>query len=260
MKVIILTDSRGFGLKEFIDAKKPFPKGTLVHVISKGGATLAKLQQDLERSLRRSRETCDVIVLLAGICSFTARDKETQIIAYSTSKLQENTEFIESISAKYGSKLLLSTIPPVDINKYNNFGPQRSQELTEDIKLQQQNLERDISRYNTKIIDLSNALNTEAIKFHEHIRLNKIQGRGRRRRSSRKQPHASYNKLYDGVHPNPELKQKFFAHAVEVIQFHLICRKEPHSRLKVRVGDPSTSESGTEEEEKSWRHKRTKTV
>lgn len=163
MKLLFLTDSRGFGLDRYIAAHNVF-EDCLCTVISKGGATLAHYLHEIDHL----KQDFDLIIVAAGICDFTRKDKSCNIISYQSDpeKLDAIAQCLDTFRCKLGQKLIQSTIIPAQIEKHNSKAKQNPFD-SEQQKAQQKLLEKDIDNINTQIVGANKGNDLEAIRLHE---------------------------------------------------------------------------------------------
>lgn len=258
MKVLFLTDSRGYGLHNYIVNHGYFKdQDTTVSVISKGGATLEYLAHKIEQE----DQNTDVIVLLAGICSLTSKDRQTGLIHYHPTEEQKQSisSILANLRSIYNRKLIIGTILPANIKKHNDrvLRTDINEQPTEEQTQEQAQLEQDLENINNDIITASAAAGVQAIKLHQHIIKRAIRRVGKKR-TRKRYVHISYENLYDGVHPNQMLKDRNFKHICEVTERHtqdLLTK----SNLKIEIDNTSTeSTSDSQEEVPSWKFKRAK--
>lgn len=70
--LIILSDSRGSGLAQYLQTQQ-LPVGVSIIDICEGGATYERLYLRLKHVCREQDTSEAIVVLLAGICSFTTK-------------------------------------------------------------------------------------------------------------------------------------------------------------------------------------------
>lgn len=249
MKILILTDSRGYGLQGHIRQEAHSSDDTYT-VVSRGGATLEYLQAIAEKKVEE--EGYELVVIAAGICGFTVRDKVTKTISYPVSRLKENIEALNNIRGKLEPNLLIATVPFANLGKYNKTHQNNSSGKTAETERQQRQLEEDLKAFNTEIIDGCLRAGTEAIKLHEHLIENKIVKKGRGGKKRQKIQKITYNELYDGVHPSEKLKIKHFTYLLKVTKEYLSYRGQNRDNFKIivtEVEEPEGAKNTTSQSE-----------
>ena len=244
-------DSRGQGLHEFISHHQPFPSSHHVQIIMKPGARIHDL---FHASKPHLVDHPNSIVFLAGeICNLTEKihhhwgtqlsyQSKTDSIIHEINEIDRTfREEFDQISFK------IATIPPVSILKstqYNIENGHLTQSITshEEIKTQQASLENDLRIINQHIEGINSSRMQGTITLHNDLLKTKIKKRGNGGRKIRKTGYV-YSRLYDGVHPDQKLKQKWF---------HLICRS------LMSQSQVYSSESEDDFEEETWDFKRAK--
>ena len=230
-KIIIITDSRGYGLENYIIQKKalehPF------QVTSVGGLTLrraAKLVSKQE-AIAKQKNLRYFYCIFAGICSFTNKDRYTGVISYQ----QENREYvvadaletIDELYSSYGGSIVLATIPPANIAKANS-------KTVSDCQSQQDKLETDIDVANKRILELNGETGVISIQTHKHIL---------RTRKRDQKAEYYYKELTDGTHPSPQLEIKHFRHICNTINNQLKLQSEiPPLEIAITSKDKTETE------------------
>ena len=124
MPVLLVADSRGHGLKKYLQIRAP----NVFEVSSKSGARLKKLFKMARTKLATSTYTA--VIIMGGICDITERDQETHITSLRTEDQEEITTNIRK-SIKAGKKRIKKVAPNIpiiitptmgiDLTRYNGF-------------------------------------------------------------------------------------------------------------------------------------------
>lgn len=191
-KTLVIADSRGAGMSILLDEYNDIGRTV---VLTHRGAGYIRAAMDSLETIRSFKPT--MIVLLAGICDVTARNRNTKITTVRSTDpilLLENvsaalSRALDIIIAATNARVSVATVTGLDLKKYNNFS-----KTTNDN--QQETINNLIVSLNRKIIDINKDNNVPttwtASRVHPYYR---------------GKYHHLYNRLSDGCHPNNETKR-----------------------------------------------------
>lgn len=192
--VLVLTDSRGRDLEEMMNENSEYI-GFQVKVFP--GASIGTLAKKLHRILGVNRGSrYHLVVILGGICSITKIEYMPYRVAMprmeSTDGLMSiiNNEFDMLFGSKLDIPILLAPTVGIDLTRYAG-------QWNEELFRMQPLIDRTILEVNTRMREINddNGLptpNTSSCVHH-------CRGKGRGYRTH-------YQKLYDGCHPDEEVK------------------------------------------------------
>jgi lysophospholipase L1-like esterase len=207
-KVLILTDSRGRGLQEVIEAKASASASNIVAKVTvKPGATLDQCI-DIALSIGSdSAEQFDIVVIQAGICDFTQRRRQgrIKILNYVRQGQVEKIEkSLDKLDQALGNRAYVATlIIPASLKKYLNFHQQGThipEDILEEINEQQPLLIKDIEHVNSKIFELHKKHGNRLIDLHDRVFSSTLKRRKNKNKVKRSHIFKD-NQLFDGVHP-----------------------------------------------------------
>ena len=206
-KVLILTDSRGTGIQDYLlNAKldQGLNWSISYNIITKPGATLDCLAAKLVQI--NSRNQYHFCLLLAGICSLTqkARYNGLKCIDYQDreGKVELIITTIKDLIARFGKTFNIATITPAALEKHFRYWHPRSKPPAE-LAHQQIELLTDIEHLNSVIVDLNIERREPTINLARQSQSNSKRGN---RRKSKFNP----KNLEDGIHPNEHLQTVWF--------------------------------------------------
>lgn len=257
-QILLFTDSRGRRLQKYVHDNHCFTRQQ-VSVFVQPGATIERLtssmkQQILKIKNHNSDTNTIFIIMAAGICNFTNKfthDGGIQIqylhnqgkTTYINNKLSELYEYM------YANNIYFKAvhIPSVSLTLSSDFnlsnGKLKKSFLTQtDFQEQQINLEKDIGDVNSHISSLNLKYGRRSVRWDRDLILFKQKKRGHD--GSKKVTHVSmnYKMLYDGVHPNMELSNKWY---------HFLCKS-----VELDLQDIEDSSTDSEDDSQSWDFKR----
>lgn len=214
MHIIYAADSRGHGLHNFI-SRNDTRLSITNHFLIQSGATVGYLQFHIQKLVHRIRKDSNlkdtVVFLAAGINNLTTKKKCGKIVYDRTYNNKEHLLLellnFHNILTRQNIKVIIATIAPANIQKYNNYKGRIYNH--EEEHEQQHTLESDIREVNCFIQELNNE--TETSTVHLAKDLNKIETKrtGRKKRKV-KVSRFRYKQFYDGLHPDRHLKVKWF--------------------------------------------------
>lgn len=220
-KVILATDSRGCGLKDYIKRQTDYHNVKFKTIIKRGAtleALTSKIMQILHKSQREKNNRDVEIRIAAGICNLTQKHATGELTYNHTMALSciQKLQHLHSAITRTGNVAAISiaTIPPVHLLKATRFQMSRRsivRQTTDDQLLEQQmTLEQDIRKINHEIFKLNKTTGHRNIFWDKAISRGSIKTFGRRKKYKKRVVNFNYEDLYDGVHPNTALKQKWF--------------------------------------------------
>ena len=218
MEVIVIADSRGRGLQQLVNS---LLTGVKVQMMVHSGAGLELAAIKSIQAITRVQPK--IIILMAGICDITWRDKKTK-----KTKLRYEgvTECVENVirAAKAAYELLnvlgrhkisIATVTGLDLTDYNNHARKRMTEVEYDnyaksMKVdhpQQQVLNEAVLEINRQITALNRetGIPTTWTSTIVHSYYRKVH-------------HHSYKKLQDGCHPDEETRERWAKQITKSIQ------------------------------------------
>ena len=253
-KVLVLTDSRGRSLQENISEKiATSGLNIAVKVIYKPGITL---EQCVENALSWGNDPTDqqdLIVIQAGICDFTERNRQgrIKILNYIRKGQVEAVEkLLEKLGHNLGSKALVATIIPASLKKYLKFHQEEyhiPDDITETVSAQQEDLIKDIQHINHKITEFNKEHNNRTIDLHDRVFSSTLKRRKNKSKIKRSLIFKD-SQLYDGVHPEETLSDFLHKRTWYVIKYTAMQSSSNESGLF------SSQESQSEAE--TWDFKR----
>ena len=240
--VLIGCDSRGVNLSAYVQSQ-PTHHNVNISVYVYSGAPLTRIIHDLKREARHIRGYNNgdsiVFILFGGICSITSRYCEPKTSADSRSKstvylnVSEASNIEQSVISnirefdeycdRRGYTFIPTTILPVNFQDHQEWLAEKkrlsSQTFTDaTIEEQQIQLETIINHINEFIIDRSSESDKKFINLARRIiQENKFKA-GRTKRKPKVTRKFLYTNLYDGVHPDNDLKLELFQAIVNTIK------------------------------------------
>ena len=266
--ILIITDSRGSGLGEYLRTTDFYTKYDSRIIVLKG-ATLQELASKLtnRRNPNIKTRNWDTAFVCGGICNLTSKTtiSHKHVLQYQSKRenIQEICDFIHQVKHKYGSTINIATIPPALLTNYIHHHNKDTTEeelntLETSINLeeQQDQLEQDIREINQKIIELNIKFGTETINWAEKTYSRSLK---RKKTSQTDRTQAKITKLrkdilIDGVHCARALQHIWYKRLHQVIENKHSTRRdtdqeeeEPESWnfKRVRSESGSTSEVGS---------------
>ena len=157
MPVLLMTDSRGHGLKSHLEARAP----NVFRVSARSGDRIADLLKRAEKKLKNKQENYTVIIIMGGVCDITERDSNTgRVYLRTTDKDTVTTQLRKDI--KKGLKRVKRVAPNVpviitptiglNLEVYNGaHGLQEEQECLNQIVLEVNRLLISCNKVNSRI-------------------------------------------------------------------------------------------------------------
>ena len=207
MTTIILGDSRLKGIKQ--EAK--FNRSNVqCHV--KPGSTFSRHKKYVRHLKNKHRQISAFIVCL-GVndipenIATLSKQKESKLFISVTKSIKSLVKKIKKHNDSV--KVLIATIPPKDLKRSVEKYPQKASLTLEEITSAHQKTYED---FVSKINNFINDINAEETGVHLPLHVDLRIHRGRRGSSF------YYHKLYDGLHPDDDLKTKWFDRIYEAYQ------------------------------------------
>lgn len=231
--VLVLTDSRGRGLSEFLEQtafKDDQSCEVLVSVVPGGKlpGLLDQASRYLTGECRVKGKTIDNVVVEAGICSLTTRrtittegQSRTELrYVRDVDNLIAIAESVISSYHQFPERINIATIVPASLKKYSEYhnGEALSSDAT--LKGEQDHLLEDIGKLNDIIIGENKELpNTQTIDLWRTViksSLKRVTKSPEDRERRRVQKFTEKN-LHDGVHGNQWLQVKWFDRITQIL-------------------------------------------
>ena len=254
VNILIITDSRGRGLDGYLGERNNLNKllqdkiVITAETVIKPGLKLEEAEREITRQCLKTRRAFDHIFLLAGICNLTVKDHQTGRVTYPNRDVKENCiAVIDRLVENLGAKLHIATIAPVDLNKHYTFRNGEAHGDLELMKSQQENLVEDCNEINQHIVDININRRLPTIHWAKQCMLT-TKKRDRRTKKLRTTKKFVPKHLFDGIHPNEELKCTWFKLTVDHVSKLISLENEEISEEK--------STDTSQEEEASWNFKR----
>ena len=252
--VVIYTDSRGRGLKEYI-GREFNSNGVQTTIVSRSGAKLADLISEAEGALNRNRHIA-YLVISAGICDLTTRVfGEVRVLRYIRN--QETIDSLKSqiagIYTNFPDRINIATIYPASLQNYQQH--HNRSELTAENKAEQDSLLSDIAELNKVIVSCNIETDKQTINLGGLFLRSSIKKKEKKRVAK-----LNHNYLPDGVHPSDEAKEKCFTRFKVVLKPELTRRllaMKGEERQQQRIKEQEPIEDSTESEtEETWDFKK----
>ena len=208
-KIYIITDSRGRGLETFLRSR--FASDTIIIKVDVlPGATLERATAHLEKNFD---ESCDLVILSAGICNLTERSEDSgkKLLTYTSdqAKVTAVKDILTITAGKYKGSLLITTIPPASLNKYYSYNNKETPPSY--LNDQQKNLLQDLESINQVITTLNKADNKQVIDLHTKCFSATLDSRKKGKPARERRKVRLLEKLLeDGVHPDVTLRLRWF--------------------------------------------------
>ena len=255
--IVVLTDSRGRGLKETLESQQEGQKPYKILVCVKPGAKLANLILEAEDYLQGKKfkggYTVIQVYLLAGICDYTSiiRVKGLKCIEYKRIHLKINilSDEIKRIYELHKGKIIVSTIPPACIEQsYTHRGLLIPEDSDQTVKVQQANLLEDLENINKIIIQCNKECAVESLDLAV-----KVFSDSKKKREKRRRTVFAGKRLFDGVHATPKLELTWNNLASAVIIRGAECS---YQKLDQRNHFSDSQEESVDEEDRSHKRRR----
>lgn len=261
--IIIAMDSRGANLNRFLHShhlELPQHKYNNKTIVIPG-AQLNTLKNAIDKTIQTSKNHTNTIIIAAGICNLTHKVHHATGMEVTYTHTPEKVASIianmeqiyTNFHQKYNSQTTFACIPPVSLTKHKDFNKDRNKLsssifTTEETQLQQKHLEEDIKQLNQAIIHINNSHSLRSIRWDRDIMKTTTKLRGRNKQNRKQITKFTYKHLYDGIHPNILLANKWYT---------FLCRAVTLDSTN-KLSELSSSDDDQDEAD-SWDFKRTTT-
>ena len=212
---IIIADSRGRGLEDFVGAH-PTPVNHEYVFQIRPGKSLAQLAPIIVSTLDNYDSEKSYCIVLAGICGLTDKEnnKGTKALRYKSAYRDDKVSCIidtaKFLKESFNDRINICSIVPADLIKYF-----RLQNLDTDVPdcliLEQQALEEDINTINKVLLEINSSKITNInISSRCQIKSKKKRQRSGSKVLYRRVAKFTYAELTDGVHFSESLKNQAF--------------------------------------------------
>ena len=220
-KFLIITDSRGRDLKNFINTNESGLNSHFdIEVRVRPGRKFEELKSELTTWRPTTRlfkeRTWDYAILAGGICNLTTKSNEEgrRYLRYvrDENTIQHIIDLTSELSSKYSDKINIVTIPPACLTNYFKHNNQGEELTADEITVhseQQAALEEDINRINSTITSSNIAKETRTIDWAQKTYSSSLKKKRKRDNPDRVLKLKSSN-LPDGVHPDEKLRNIWF--------------------------------------------------
>ena len=265
MSILVITDSRGRYLQDKLnEIFTQEPPHIIVKVVP--GGTIQAAEQLVENSYLDLGQI-DILVLALGICNLTKKlkDENGTTLRYDSddvSRQYKTRNLLDGINRLANSdkckKVLIATIPPASLGKYNKSKNPGKSQLNYEIE--QQSLLEDIQLINNKIKDINIEAGVPLIdwaRFFFNISV-------KRRRSGTirtKITKFTDTNLNDGVHFNDKVRRNCHGKLALVLQQTYLASMKHRPSLLITFDRETESQTSQDSEiEEQWDFKRIKSV
>ena len=213
---IIISDSRGRGLEEFIGSHPtPIDHDYVVEVLP--GKAIHEMVNLISNKISRYNPDFYYCIVFAGICGLTERVKigSSWSLRYPEHsrehKVHTTINTIQGLKHKYGKRINFCTIVPASLTEYfQHYNSGRS--IPRQLKTEQIALEADINKINSFIKSLNESETTTInISSRFHVKSKKKRQRSGNKVVYRRVSKFSTKGLVDGVHFTQILKAVSFS-------------------------------------------------
>ena len=252
--VVVVADSRGRGIGKHLRQSTRLPEDTKIHTAELSGATIETLHRNIRHLTREVTSKYPgyrvIVTLLGGICNFTTRSSAGEVLYSHPADLDTLKRAIDDIIVyckDRGYYLIVSNIIPACLTSARKYRRTQGTVTPAVLELQQKQLETDINTLNKYISETTTRQKIGLINSQKEIETPTRKRKGRSALDKKTTiTIRHYSGLHDGVHFNPDLKNRIFNRVEAAIKYQLAPRAEPEA--------PTESE----EEETNWNFKRTR--
>ena len=237
-RIHIYTDSRGKGLQAYLQ-KEGTTAGADITVHVRSGATFQQLAKLSEERKKDTGRPWDFAIIAGGICNLTSIHWEggNKILKYirDEQKTRELKDSIKGIKQRFGSNIIISTIPPAILANSNSDNPPTGQQE------QQQQLDEDLEEVNDLVRSLAIDSGSVYLNLFEKSTSRSIKKRSKDKgqsTASKQKVKIKVKNFPDGVHADDELKTVWFNRINQLINSEITARGKKR--------DADTSSSGEE--------------
>ena len=257
LKILILTDSRGKGLEEYLQEKLSNSDNILCTVGVSPGARLEELFSQVDNSVGNNEY--DYYIICAGICNFTEKVRVGQdlLLQYRPQQgaLESIIGAIYEFKDRHRHRANIATIPPASLYNYNFYKNGETNWMYpvsfDEVRTQQVQLFSDIERVNNCIVEINTEQGVETINWAEKSYSTSLK---RKRKGSTPKRKTIFREkdFQDGVHPTLRLQRVLFGRVYDIITKTALHRdiEEP------TPVEPAVSTEEEEEVDDSWNFKR----
>ena len=239
--IVIGTDSRGRGLREFISRKNYFPQCHIHLGVFPGGKfskVVSNVLDEVDRISRQQISTSSIHAYVgAGICDFTTKTKYKKGSKINYIPNSTNIYTLKHDIATYyhtthfnDTYAKILHIPPASLADYYDFYMPLPLSDRHTFLSEQRHLEEDINFVNKYISNLNHKYRKRSVRWDKELQKSKQKRKGRSKKVKVTITTPSYKDLYDGVHPSDQPSEKWFSFLCRSIESDLKeCPEEPLS-------------------------------
>ena len=250
--LIIVTDSRGIGIDNFISRNNLEDDFKIVTRVIRGCdlSRAANIARSLMQSYAHRNCYC---ILFVGICSLTEKERSrtARAIRYPlknrTTKLECITQVLGDLKTEFGDRVNVPTIIPASLKKFFTFSNPHCKVPSHLLEEQLQPLD-DVKTVNDIIKEnhlqsVSTTINLASRFYSSSIKKNRKTKSGAKRRVEK----FNDSNLFDGLHLADEIKSTCFS---------LIFEGARRDLDRLRIPETAKSSSEDSESESEWDFKR----
>jgi hypothetical protein len=240
----------------------PLPLSCTTHVLAKGGGTVTALTSMADKKIKDLSAILQpgdsiAVVLAAGICDMTEKVRHpggVQLLYdHSKNRPEKILSDLHGFQSHFMSQNIpvkIACIPSASLSKNEMCQKLKgnlvfSSCLPEEICVQQRYLEEDLGAVNGDIIAMNSAVGMRSVRWDRDLIRSSIK---RRKNTTKKIIKIKYQHLYDGVHPDQYLSDKWFGY---------LCWSVIQDVCEHTSPDTESSDSDTEND-RTWDFKRQK--
>lgn len=246
---LILTDSRGGGLSEYLNSQSyeeintnSVEQEVEIDVITIPGAKIQELARCIPAKIHE--KPYELIIIIAGICNFTT--KEGKLLTYGESQKETVLEIIQDLRDTYPHAILtFATIPPASLKKNARF---LNDTHNFSFTAQQDLLIKDIKEVNNFIVEQNIIEDSPTLDWARPTFITSKK-RKRKGKTARKVTKFTDRHLPDGVHPNEQLKTRWFKITHKFIVRKLAPTEERGTDATSHSGSSTDSDSDSSEKD-----------
>ena len=243
---VIITDSRGRGIHEYID-NQPTPENQQFVIKVQPGKSLAQLSPTIIDTLNDYDLDRVYCIIYAGICGLTDKTtnkslgKRVSVLRYQetyrSDKVNTNIDTAKFLKASYGEHINFCSIIPADLTAYFKLH-NPSLQVPDYLATEQKALEEDVLAINKALLALNSSVQTNInLCSRAQVKAKKKRQRSGSKIVYRRKARFSYKDFTDGVHFNNKFKEVLFD-----LILHTSIR-DTIAILQAQSGSSSSSES-----------------
>ena len=215
MKILIVMDSRGRGLDQFI--WENYPNMDITTVI-KPGYTMERLACETRQLVRHKGQVFDIICFAGGINNLTSKINQQNgfelFYMHSNTKVSSLKDCFSSLHHEFSSSFCVkfATIAPASLVKSREYAATLgvNSTVSKDAVLKmQKDLEEAVEDVNNTITEINLNANMRTIFLDRDLSVCHRKRKGKKRALHTIRSYV-YGQLYDGLHPNHDLRNKWF--------------------------------------------------